>query len=117
MTLRLNPSAFVPPALPFGVMAGRFWLPVPGFQCAEVSTYPLIVVVDSAVNTAFVRSSARATAGRLTTPAPIKAKVHALYFIFHVYWFTRFPPHHPRSIHSAATPGTFCRRNAPTVPT
>src|ERR1035437_646886 len=53
-----------------------------------------MVVVARAVKTALVVSSARATAGRLTTPALISANVHALYFIFlcsPVCWFQRQP--------------------------
>src|ERR1035437_1268897 len=68
-----------------------------------------MVVEDRAVMTAcVVVSSARATAGRLTIPAPTKAKVHALYFIFlhsPVCWF-RPQPQPNRG--STALPGTIC---------
>jgi hypothetical protein len=83
----LNPSAFVIPDCPLAVYDGKFALPVPKFQCIEVSTYPLRVVGDNAVKTEAGFSSARVTAGRLTKPAPIRAKVHSLHFMMFNYGF------------------------------
>src|ERR1044071_628592 len=58
------------------------WLSVPNFQMADVSTYPLRVVEDRAVNTWCCASSACTTEPRLTTPAAAKTIVHLLHFIF-----------------------------------
>ena len=49
---------------------------------ADVLTYPLSVVADSAVITELTCSSPFVTAGRLTSPALIKANVHGLCFMF-----------------------------------
>src|SRR6516225_6176544 len=54
-TLRLKPSALL--GL-FQAYPGTFALPVPKFHCAEVSTYPLSVVAESAVKTELGFSSA-----------------------------------------------------------
>jgi len=42
----------------FQAYPGTFALPVPKFHCAEVSTYPLSVVAESAVKTELGFSSA-----------------------------------------------------------
>src|SRR6516165_6904212 len=52
---------------------------------AAVSTYPLRVVLESAVCTVLIFSSARAADARLTTPIAARPTVHLLNFI----WFLR----------------------------
>jgi hypothetical protein len=71
-------------------------------------------VLVKAVKTEFVLSSARATAGRLTSPAPIKVKVHALYFMI----FSLLASHTQcsRVIGSAPTHGIFRRHYATVMP-
>src|SRR6266702_4139105 len=56
-------------------------VPFPGLQEAEVSTYPLKVVAESAVITSLGFSSACVTAGRLTSPAPTNPNVHPFNFM------------------------------------
>src|SRR5690349_19630429 len=51
------------------------------FHCADVSTYPLMVVEESAVITALAFSSALTADARLTTPTAARPSVHLLNFI------------------------------------
>src|SRR5438105_11868398 len=57
-------------------------LPVPGFHSAEVSTYPLMVVAESAVIIELAFSSACIIDGRLTRPTAAKPNVHLFTFIY-----------------------------------
>src|SRR5689334_23278671 len=95
MTLRLKPSALLGLFQPY---PGTLALPVPRFHCAEVSTYPLRVVADSAVRTELGFSSACVTAGKLTTPALSKPNVHALNFMILVIGFFVRDSQHARRV-------------------
>ena len=60
---------------------GTLALPVPGFHSIDVSTVPLMVVEESAVNTELGFSSALTADAKLTTPRAASATVHLLNFI------------------------------------
>src|SRR5437867_3537492 len=91
-TSRLKPSCF--DAGPSQARPGMLASLVPGFQIADVLTYPLMVVAESALATAF--SSACATEARLIMPADRSAEVLRLicmvFKLVRLLWFRIFCP-------------------------